>query len=137
MSDKFKTIQMRRVIYDRAVNLRDDLTQMSDGRTISLSETVARALACLADAHKRGAWLSPAEALPMYEQSLIDLLVATAGQVAAVMMANPGAKLIRCETHAAEKKLMLVFDTGASELVGLPLLLPASLFGARAGESVQ
>ena len=137
MRKDFQTVQLRREIYEKADQMRNELSSLNAGRNVSMTEVVTRALNCLQDAHRRQAWLSPAEALPLLERRVIDLLAATAGQVASITAANPGAKLIRCETHAADRKMMLVFDTGEAELKGLPVFLPESLFGALPGERVQ
>ena len=64
-----RAVSLRTVSWKRAGKLRDELAEKS-GRRVTLSDTVERALDCLEDAHRRGAWLSPAEASPVLEDRM-------------------------------------------------------------------
>ena len=71
--------------YEKATELRDALTHVT-GRRVTLTDTVGRALACLEDAHARGAWLSPKEAAPVLERRMRDQLVSVLAQFIARTM---------------------------------------------------
>ena len=65
--------------YRRLAVLRDTLAEKT-GVKVSITGTIARALACLEDAHERGAWLSPREAAPVLEQRHRDRLASVIAQ---------------------------------------------------------
>ena len=75
-------VSVRNVDFEKATALRDAITKKS-GRKITISDTVARALDCLQDAHARGAWLSPQEAAPVLEQRHRDQVVSVVAQLLA------------------------------------------------------
>ena len=75
-------VSVRTSDFEKAIALRDAITEKS-GRKITLSDTVARSLACLEDAHARGAWLSPQEAAPVLEQRHRDQVVSVVAQLLA------------------------------------------------------
>ena len=75
-------VSVRNVDFEKATALRDAITEKS-GRKITISDTVARALDCLQDAHARGAWLSPQEAAPVLEQRHRDQVVSVVAQLLA------------------------------------------------------
>ena len=77
-----KPISVRQEHYDFACQLRDELAAVSD-RTITLTDVISRALQCLADAHQRGAWLSPQEAAPLLERRHMDGIASALAQLAA------------------------------------------------------
>ena len=68
--------------YEKAIALRDAITEKS-GRKVTISDTVARSLECLENAHARGAWLSPSEAAPVLEQRHRDQVVSVVAQLLA------------------------------------------------------
>ena len=75
-------VSVRTIDFEKATALRDAITEKS-GRKITISDTVARALECLEDAHARGAWLSPSEAAPVLEQRHRDQVVSVVAQLLA------------------------------------------------------
>ena len=66
--------------YDKAAVLRLELVQMLNQR-VTLGQVVDRALDCLDDAHRRGAWLSPREAAPILDQRHETDVVNVVGQL--------------------------------------------------------
>ena len=79
---KRKQVSLRAADFEMAVGLRDAITEKS-GRKVTISDTVARALACLKDAHERGAWLSPPEAASVLEARHRDKLASVLAQFVA------------------------------------------------------
>ena len=79
---KRKQVSLRAADFEKATGLRDAITKNS-GRKVTISDTVARALDCLEDAHARGAWLSPREAAPVLEQRHRDRLASVIAQFVA------------------------------------------------------
>ena len=76
-------MSLRTADYEKATALQGAITEKS-GRKITISDTVARALECLEDAHARGAWLSRAsEAAPVLEQRHRDQVVSVVAQLLA------------------------------------------------------
>ena len=65
--------------YRRLTALRDSLVEKT-GRKITITDTIARTIGCLEDAHQRGAWLSPREAGPVLEQRHRDKLASVIAQ---------------------------------------------------------
>lgn len=65
--------------YRRLAALRDTLAEKS-GRKVTVTDTIARAIECLEDAHERGAWLSPREAAPVLEARHRDKLASVLAQ---------------------------------------------------------
>ena len=107
--------------YQKAANLRDTLAEVS-GRRVTLTDTIGRALACLEDAHARGAWLSPKEAAPVLERRMRDQLVSVLAQFIARTMpdrAFRGVVYERGTTHASGGMLRVLL--GEQQYV--PLLL--------------
>ena len=80
-----KLVSVRSTTWDRANELRDALAEKS-GRKITLSDVFERSLDSLADAHSRGAWLSPKEAAPLLEQRNRDRTVSILAQFIARLM---------------------------------------------------
>ena len=75
-------VSVRNVDFEKTIVLRDALAEKS-GRKVTISDTIARALDCLQDAHARGAWLSPQEAAPVLEQRHRDQVVSVVAQLLA------------------------------------------------------
>ena len=65
--------------FRRLTALRDGLAEKT-GTRVSITATIARAIDCLADAHERGAWLSPNEAAPVLEQRHRDKVASVLAQ---------------------------------------------------------
>ena len=74
-----RQVSVRTADFEKATALRDAIAEKS-GRKITISDTVARALACLEDAHARGAWLSPQEAAPVLERRHRDQVASVLAQ---------------------------------------------------------
>ena len=93
------------------------------GRPITFGGVIERALECLADAHSRGAWLSPKEAAPVLEQRHRDQVVSVVAQLLA--------------RFAPERRLQgIAFDTEHDTLVvnmadadPFPLIMSGPLLG--------
>ena len=77
-----RQVSLRTADYEKATALQGAITEKS-GRKITISDTVARSLECLEDAHARGAWLSPSEAAPVLEQRHRDQVVSVVAQLLA------------------------------------------------------
>ena len=67
MSSKFRTVNLAQPAYEVLVGLQKDI-QTATGFAPTIAQTCARALQCLADAQRGGAWLSPKEAAPRFEE---------------------------------------------------------------------
>jgi hypothetical protein len=80
-----RQVSLRLDTWRKAVELRDKLAEKS-GRRVAISDTIDRGLACLADAYDRGAWLSPKEAAPVWEQRLQDQIASVLAQFIARAM---------------------------------------------------
>ena len=65
--------------YRRLAALRDSLVEKT-GRKTTITDTIARTISCLEDAHQRGAWLSPREAGPVLTERLRDTLASAFAQ---------------------------------------------------------
>ena len=65
--------------YHRLAALRDALVEKT-GRKVTITDTIARTIECLEDAHRRGAWLSPSEAGPVLTERLRDTLASAFAQ---------------------------------------------------------
>ena len=123
-------VSVRNVDFEKATALRDAITKKS-GRKITISDTVARALDCLQDAHARGAWLSPQEAAPVLEQRHRDQVVSVVAQVLARI--------------APERPLRgVAFDDGHDTLIvhfadseSFPLVMPGPLMGRGVADSTH
>ena len=74
-----RQVSLRNADFEKATALRDALAEKS-GRKVAISDTLARALECLEDAHVRGAWLSPSEAGPVLTERLRDSLASAFAQ---------------------------------------------------------
>ena len=117
-----RQVSLRNVDFEKATALRDEITEKS-GRKITISDTVARALDCLKDAHAQGAWLSPQEAAPVLEQRHRDQVVSVVAQLLARI--------------APERPLRgVAFDTEHDTLIvhmadseSFPLVMPGPLMG--------
>ena len=104
-------VSVRTVDFEKATALRDAITEKS-GRKITISDTVARALACLEDAHARGAWLSPSEAAPVLEQRHRDQVVSVVAQF--IARACPEKRLKGIAFDSANEMMTVTFDEGDS-----------------------
>lgn len=80
-----RQVSLRLDTWRKAVELRDRLAEKS-GRRVAISDTIDRGLDCLADAYDRGAWLSPQEAAPAWEQRLQDQIASVLAQFVARAM---------------------------------------------------
>ena len=80
-----RQVSLRLDTWQKAVELRDKLAEKS-GRRVAISDTIDRGLECLADAYERGAWLSPREAAPVWEQRLQDQIASVLAQFVARAM---------------------------------------------------
>ena len=80
-----RQVSLRLDTWRKAVELRDRLAEKS-GRRVAISDTIDRGLDCLADAYDRGAWLSPQEAAPVWEQRLQDQIASVLAQFVARAM---------------------------------------------------
>ena len=85
-----KSISVTESTYAKVEDMRAVLAELS-GRSVARSDVVDRALDCLADANGRGAWLSPAEAGPVYDDRHKREIVSVLGQFIARTM--PGVAL--------------------------------------------
>ena len=107
--------------YDKACALRDTLSDIIDSRA-TLTDVIGRALECLADAHERGAWLSPKEAAPLLEQRMLDQTVSLIAQFIAHKRPD-----LTIEGIAVDKIKRLVLIQFEGDEPGVPLVMaPAS-----------
>ena len=102
-------VSVRNVDFVKATALRDAITEKS-GRKITISDTVARALDCLQDAHARGAWLSPQEAAPVLEQRHRDQVASVLAQF--IARACPEKRLTAIAFDSANEMMTVTFDEG-------------------------
>ena len=102
-------VSVRTADFEKAIALRDAITEKS-GRQITISDTVARALACLEDAHARGAWLSPREAAPVLEQRHRDQVASVLAQF--IARACPEKRLKGIAFDSANEMMTVTFDEG-------------------------
>ena len=100
-------VSVRTVDFEKATALRDAITEKS-GRKITISDTVARALDCLKDAHARGAWLSPSEAAPVLEQRHRDQVASVLAQF--IARACPEKRLKGIAFDPANEMMTVTFD---------------------------
>ena len=123
-----KTQRKRRLVSipDRTVQALERLHQdlkAKSGRPLTFGDVIERALECLDDAHKRGAWLSPREAASVLEQRHRDQVVSVVAQLLARI--------------APERTLQgIAFDPGRDTLVvelagsePFSLVMPGPLMG--------
>ena len=80
-----RQVSLRLATWQKAAELRDPLAERS-GRRVTIGDTIDRGLDCLADAHERGAWLSPREAAPILERRLQDQIASALAQFVARAM---------------------------------------------------
>ena len=80
-----RQVSLRLATWQKAAELRDSLAERS-GRRVTIGDTIDRGLDCLADAHERGAWLSPREAAPILERRLQDQIASALAQFVARAM---------------------------------------------------
>ena len=104
-----RQVSLRTADYEKATALQGAITEKS-GRKITISDTVARSLECLEDAHARGAWLSPSEAAPVLEQRHRDQVASVLAQF--IARACPEKKLRRIAFDSANEMLTVTFDQG-------------------------
>ena len=104
-----RQVSLRNVDFEKATALRDAITEKS-GRKITISDTVARALDCLKDAHARGAWLSPSEAAPVLEQRHRDQVASVLAQF--IARACPEKMLRGIAFDSANEMMTVTFDQG-------------------------
>ena len=115
-------VSVRTVDFEKATALRDAITEKS-GRKITISGTVGRALACLEDAHARGAWLSPSEAAPVLEQRHRDQVVSVVAQLLARIAPE---RPLRGVAFDAENDTLIVHFADSESF---PLIMPGPLMG--------
>ena len=93
-----KMVSLRPSTYDKLESCRTVLSEIT-GRNISRADVIDRALDCLLDAHTRGAWLSPQEAGPVFEdrhrREIVSVLVQFIGR------SMPGRQLTGVSFNAA------------------------------------
>ena len=111
-----RQVSLRIETWQKAVDLRDALAETS-GRKVSIADTIHRGLECLADAHERGAWLSPKEAAPVLEQRLRNQLASALAQF--VGRAMPDKTLSGIVFHPPGHTLTVVLEGD----VRVPLLV--------------
>ena len=104
-----RQVSLRTADFEKATTLRDAITERS-GRKITISDTVSRALACLEDAHARGAWLSPREAAPVLEQRHRDQVASVLAQF--IARACPEKMLSGIAFDSANEMMTVTFDQG-------------------------
>ena len=114
--------------YNRARELRDELAGLS-GRPVTLADVIGRGLECLADAHKRKAWLSPAEAAPVLQLRHRDAVEFAMRGTAAWQRENPGARILAITFDAPHRKVFIHSADGkernpVAEMEITPLLIP-------------
>ena len=81
---KDKVIRLSGPIHTRLEAMRAVLREMT-GRPVTQAETVERAIACLTDAHGRGAWLSGAESGRVMEERHQQQVTAVVGHLLAAV----------------------------------------------------
>ena len=79
-----KPIQLTPAAHAAVVALRDQLAAKA-GRPLTLAETVARAVACLTDAHAEQRWLSASEAARALRARTQEAIAMVVGQIATAL----------------------------------------------------
>lgn len=102
-----RQVSLQTIDYNKAAALRDVLTEKS-GRAVTITDTIARALDCLDDAHHRGAWLSPREAEPVLERRSRDRLISVLAQF--IARAMPGRELKSISFDPTNERLLVYLD---------------------------
>ena len=115
-----RQVSLRLDTWRKAVELRDKLAAKA-GRRVAISDTIDRGLECLADAYDRGAWLSPQEAAPVWEQRLQDQIASVLAQFVARAMPDRSLEGIVIDRN---QRTAVVLLRGADEPI--PLLLAAT-----------
>ena len=98
-----KQVSVRDADYVKLIEIRDEL-QTITGRKIMLCEAMARAIECLDDSHRRGAWMAPHE---MGDALKARLLQAMAGIIMQFAEAVPNAG-INGVSFSQDGRLMLL-----------------------------
>ena len=101
-----KLVSLRRDIW-RLLDLMRIVLEDKFGRNLTIGEVVERSLLCLADAHKRGAWLSPAEAAPVFLQRHRDAVECAMRGTAAWQRENPTALILAITFDAPHQKVFI------------------------------
>ena len=102
--------------------MRDELGERT-GVTPTIVQVIDRALGCYLDACTRGAWMSPSEAAPLYEERHRQAVVAAIAQFAA-LVGRP-AREIRFVPAADRLEVdLLDSDEVVSVFVGPPIANP-------------
>lgn len=112
-----KQVSLRIEAWQKAATLRDALAEKT-GRNVTITDTIDRALECLADAHARGAWLSPKEAAPLLEQRLMDQIASVLAQF--VARAMPDKTLAGVKFHPTRRTAVVLLEEDEARI---PLLL--------------
>lgn len=115
-----RQVSLRLDTWRKAVELRDKLAEKS-GRRVAISDTIDRGLECLADAYNRGAWLSPQEAAPVWEQRLQDQIASVLAQFVARAMPDRSLEGIVIDSN---RRTAIVLLGDLEERI--PLLLAAT-----------
>jgi len=120
---KRKQVSLRIEAWQKAAALRDALAETT-GRRVTITDTIDRALDCLADAHKRGAWLSPKEAGPVLEQRLRDQIASVLAQF--VARALPSKHLYGITFHPNRRVVTVILEGSDGGEEPVPLLMGAT-----------
>ena len=104
-----RQVSLRLATWQKAVALRDEIAS-STSRRVAITDVVESALDCLADAHQRGAPLSPPEAEPRLTARLRDQIASILAQFAAHHL--PHRRLDRIVFDAQRSSLAVHFQDG-------------------------
>ena len=98
-----KQVSVRDADYVKLIEIRDEL-QTITGSKIMLCDAMARAIECLDDSHRRGAWMAPHEMAPALKARLLQ---AMGGIIMQLAEAVPNAG-INGVTFSQDGRLMLL-----------------------------
>ena len=116
--------------YRRLAALRDALAEKT-GRKVTMTNTIARTIECLEDAHRSGAWLNPREAAPALEQRHRDQVVSVIAQlVARIAPERP----LRGVAFDPEHDTLIVHFADSESF---PLVMPGPLMGRGEADSTH
>ena len=103
--------------YKRLVKLRDELEKVS-GRKVSVTETIARAILCLEDAHADGAWLNPREQAVVMQGRVDGQLKSVIAQVLARLAPEVRIEAIQID-HSTERLTIHIEDEDPVNIIGV------------------
>ena len=118
-----RQVSLRMDAWYKAAQLRDSLVEKT-GRKVTITDTIERALECLEDAHRRGAWLSPKEAAPVMEQRMRNKIVSVLAQF--VARAMPDRRLVKIVVYPPGDALDVVLEAKDRGEETFPLLVSAT-----------